>query len=75
MSALLRQVALQRSSPGGVYLDVAWVDDELGRVGKRLRVEATGEIWTVVEVYGTRRREFVEATRPAQKHMREVVGG
>lgn len=74
MADTLRQVALERRSPNGVYSDVAWIDPSLARRGKRVRREDTGEIWTVVEVYGERRREIIDANRPARKHMTEVTG-
>lgn len=74
MSDVLRQVALERRTERGVQADVAWIDPTLARRGKRVRIEETGEIWTVVEVFGERRREYVDANRPARKHMTEVTG-
>lgn len=70
---LMRQVALERRTPEGAYMDVAWIEVKYARVGKRLHIEdKPGEIWTVVEVYGQRRREWVEGARAARKHFRET---
>lgn len=70
----MRQVALERRSAQGRYQDVAWIDADMARVGKRVRVEGTDEVWEIVEVYGTRRREFVEGSRAARKHFKETIG-
>lgn len=73
MSEILRQVCLERRSDRGVHTDVAWIEVEFARVGKRVQTE-DGSIWTVVELFGTRRRELVDANRGARKHMQEVTG-
>lgn len=71
---LLRQVALERRTPQGAYMDVAWIENEYARIGKRLRLdERPGEIWTVVEIYGARRREWVEGARAARRHFAAVA--
>lgn len=70
----MRQVALERRTPQGAYMDVAWIEVKYARVGKRLRIEGKdNEIWTVVEVYGTRRREWVDGARAARRHFSEVA--
>jgi hypothetical protein len=46
MSATMTQCVLR--SDAGV-IDPRWIDTKLAVVGKRVRVKATGEWWTVVE--------------------------
>jgi hypothetical protein len=75
MSERLRQVALERRTDKGVQVDVAWIDADLARRGKRVRILDSDQIWTIVDVYGERRREFVESNRAAQKHFEEVSNG
>ena len=75
MSEVLRQVALERASNRGRYIDVAWVEVEYAQVGKKLRLEDTGDVWIVVDVFGTRRREFVDGSRAARRHFKETSDG
>lgn len=51
----ITQVQLTRHYNTNSYaVDTAWIRSDLARVGKRVTIENSPEVWTVSKVYGTK---------------------
>ncbi len=68
----LRQVMLVRPSETGEYRDVAWIDNRLARVGKRVATE-DGVVWTVRALYNAKERDDVLVIADTARRYAEVV--
>ena len=53
--------------------DVFWIDSQLAKVGKRVK-DDEHNVWTVLEVYGTRAFIEIDKQRAAWKRWAEVLG-
>lgn len=73
---MLRQVLLRRPSANRIdyFEDVAWIDNAVAKVGKRVCGE-DGVVWTVVETYNAKPFADVDKLRDTWKRFADVLDG
>lgn len=72
----ITQVMLtRRRSPSSMSTEVCWIESGLAKIGKRLSIEGSPEVWTVSEVYGTREIESLDMQYKAWREFAEKLGG
>lgn len=69
---MLRQVLLKELN--GTKQDVFWIDNEVARVGKKVKDE-DGIVWVVAEAYNAKLFDDVDKQREAWKRWSDVLDG
>jgi hypothetical protein len=71
---MFRQVLLSRPIENGRKDEVCWIDNDIAKVGKRVRTE-DGIEWTIVATYNAKHFADVDSLRSTWKRFAEVLDG